>query len=153
MIINKEKLKIGITELLFLAASTLFAIGIRSWFPVCEAGMEGMVMSCHWAGEVLKASSVVLLVMSVVHIIISDAKIKAGTDISLIAICIMTFFIPGNIISLCKMPEMACRSNTALWNTIFMIVMTLILAADIVLWVSSVRNKHSRNDNEIKVTK
>ena len=81
MLVNKPKLKIAVTELLIAAVSIIFLIGIRVWFPVCEPSGESY-MSCHWAGESLGAVSIVIAVLSVVHIFIPDAKIKTGMDIA-----------------------------------------------------------------------
>lgn len=144
MIVNKDKIRFGITDILTVAVSLLYLLGIRLWFPVCEP-MESGFMSCHWAGEALKAVSVVLLTLSVAHAAIADEKIKIGMDISLCGVYAFAFCIPGRIISLCKMAEMSCRSHSQFWTIIFMIALMVIVIADIVLYMTSSSNeKHSR---------
>ena len=89
MILRKEKCRFGITEVILLVLSILLLAGSRSWFAVC-AVMSETVMSCHWAGEVLKAVSVVLFILVVVHILVPDEKIKMGMDLALAAFSILT---------------------------------------------------------------
>ena len=146
MIVNKDKLRFGVTDLIMIVLSALYFAGIRTWFAVCEP-MGDSFMSCHWAGEVLKASSVVLLVISVIHLIISDGKIKIGTDISLLCFYVLIFCIPGKIISLCKMEEMSCRKDTQLWTVILMIVLLLAAVGDIIFYLADdSKEKHKRKD-------
>lgn len=151
MIVNKDKIKFGISEILSVVLSVLFLIGIKIWFPVCEP-MESGFMSCHWAGEVLKAISVLLFILSVIHIFIPDENIKLGLDIGLCGIDVFAFCVPGNIISLCKMAEMNCRSNTAFWTKIFMILFILISVTDILFYLfrqSEKRHKRVKMERSI----
>ena len=37
MIVNKSKIKFGVTDCLLFVVSVLFLIGIYFWFPVCDA--------------------------------------------------------------------------------------------------------------------
>lgn len=145
MIINKPKIKIGIPELLLTVLSVLFMIGIRFWFPVCEVNGES-IMPCHWAGEVMKAVSILILVLSILHIIIPNYEIKLGMDISLAGLFILAVNIPGNIISLCKNADMACQKAMRPAALIFFIVMTIIVFSDIIFYLSLRSNeKHRRN--------
>lgn len=148
MIVNKRKCKIGVTDILLLVCSALYFIGIKYWFPVC--GMSGdMVMGCHWAGEVLAALSIMLIVISAVHIVIPDEKIKTGMDISLAGIAVFAMMIPGNIISLCKNSEMQCRNGTSVWTIIFMVSFCIIAAADAFIYFHNLSaEKHKRKTAE-----
>lgn len=148
MIVNKKRCKIGITDILLLVCSVLYSIGIKYWFPVC--GMSGdMVMSCHWAGEVLSALSVLLVIISLIHMVIPDERIKAGIDISGAGIAVLSMIIPGNIISLCKSSEMQCRANTSLWTIIFMAIICVIVCVDVFIYLQMQSGKkHSRNNAE-----
>ena len=144
MIINKEKFKLSIAELLMVILSVLFMIGIRTWFAVCPV-MSETIMSCHWAGEVLKALSILLAAVSVIHIICPDWRLKIGIDIPMFCICILTAFIPGGLINLCMMEEMACRSQTKLWTIIISIALIIVILADIIICASAVsKEKHGR---------
>ena len=150
MIINKNKCKIAFTDILFSGLSILYLVGIKLWFPVC--GVSGdMVMSCHWAGEVLFALSVLLVIISLIHMVIPDERIKAGIDISGAGIAVLSMMIPGNIISLCKNSEMQCRANTSLWTIIFMVIICVIFCVDAFIYLQMQSGKkHSRNNAEMK---
>ena len=148
MLLNKEKFRLAVTDILTFAVSLVYLLGIRLWFPVCEASENGF-MSCHWAGEVLKAMSIVLLLISIIHLVVPDEKVKIGMDIPLCCIYALSFCIPGRIIPLCKMAEMSCRRGTQIWTAVIMIVLLLIAIADIILYSSVfAKQKHSRNGKE-----
>ena len=144
MIINRDKFKFSITELLMLIVSIILLAGSRTWFSVCPV-MSEMIMACHWAGEVLKAVSIFLAAASVVHILIHDQKIKLGMDIPFLGICLMTAFVPGGIINLCQSEDMACRQSTKPWTIILCAAFTVIILADVILYASRIsREKHQR---------
>lgn len=148
MIINKNKCKIAFTDIQFLVFSILYLIGIKLWFPVCEMSGD-MVMSCHWAGEVLFALSVLLVVMSLIHILIPDERVKAGIDIPCAGIAVLSTMIPGSIISLCKNSEMQCRADTSLWTMIFMVIIFVVVCVDAFIYLRlQSGKKHSRNNAE-----
>ena len=130
------------------ALSVVFLVGIRVWFPVCEVTGD-MVMSCHWAGEMLKAMSAAMLIAAVVHMLMPDGKMKSGADLMLCALYAVTFLIPGRIISLCKMAEMNCRSHTELWTGIIMVLLMLTAIADMLFWWSQAgKERHRRKQTE-----
>ena len=144
MIVNKRKFKIAFTDILLTALGVLYYFGIHYWFPVCMA-MEDKPMNCHWAGEVLSALAVVLSVLSAVHILMPDEKIKSGMDVSMAGIAVLAVLIPGNIIPLCKSSEMMCRNGTSMWTAVFMISFIIIAAADIFIYLQSLSDKkHKR---------
>ena len=146
MIVKKEKFKISITEILAAVLSLVFLIGVRSWFRVCPV-MSDMVMSCHWAGEVLKALSIVMLVISLIHIFIPDEKMKMGMDIPFLCVLIMTIFIPGGVISLCQKAEMQCRSVSQPWSVVIMIVLIIVSVIDLIIYASAIsKSRHQRKD-------
>ena len=146
MIINKPKIKIGIPELLLTVLSVLFMIGIRVWFPVCEVTGEN-IMPCHWAGEMLKALSVLFLVLCILHIIIPGSEVKIGIDVSLAGLFILALNIPGNIIRICAHEDMACRSLAKPMTALFCILMTVLAFLDIIFYLSLRSNeKHKRNE-------
>lgn len=147
MIIKKDKIKISAAEIINVLVSVLFLIGIRSWFDVCPV-MSEMTMSCHWAGEVLKAISIVLLVIFLIHVFVPDEKIKIGMDMASVCILVMTLFIPGTVISLCQNPMMQCRSVTVPWTLIILIVQAAACVIDMIIYASELSKlKHRRKDN------
>lgn len=148
MIVDTKKVKISVTDVISAVLAVLFLIGIRMWFPVCEP-VESGFMSCHWAGEVLKALSVVILVLCAAHIALADRKVKLGMSVSQLGVYVFAFCVPGRVIPLCKMAEMQCRSHTQLWTIVFMILFMLTSLADIVFHTAAASNeKHTRKKGE-----
>ena len=145
MIINRPKIKTGIPELLLTALSILFMIGIRAWFPVCEVTGEN-IMPCHWAGEMLKALSVLFLVLCILHIIIPGSEVKIGIDVSLAGLFILALNIPGNIIRICAHADMACRSLARPMTALFCILMTILAFLDIIFYLSLRSNEKHKRD-------
>ena len=143
MLVNRKKCKIAVTELLLAAVSVCDLFGILFWFPVCQGGE--MVMSCHWSGEILKGLSVLFVVLTVLHLLLPDEKLKAGMDLSLIGVAVFAMMVPGNLISLCKNAEMTCRSHTAPWTTVIMLVLIALTVVDMVLYFRQLSGKkHQR---------
>ena len=147
MIVNTKKCSFGVTDLLMISASVLFAAGIRLWFPVCAAMPESMtVMSCHWAGETLKAVSLLLAALSAAHVFVPDAKVKAGMDIALAGLSVLTALIPGHVIGICAGAEMACRSHTLPWTLVFGAAILLLSLVDLFFYLTRASSqKHRRN--------
>ena len=144
MIVDKKNLRIGIPEMVMTALTLLYVIGIRTWFPVC-AVMSDTVMPCHWAGEALKALSVLMLVLSAVHMLIPDQKMKLGMDIPLIGIDLLTVFLPGHVIRICAGAEMTCRSTTHPWTVAFCVVWVLAILADgLLIYSNMTKQRHQR---------
>ena len=147
MIVNKEKCRFGATDLLLIAAACLFAVGLRLWFPVC-GGMAGstVAMSCHWAGEALKAVSVLLAALCVIHLLTPDGKMKAGMDVALAGLAVLTMLLPGNVIHICAGAEMACRAKTLPSALAFGAVLLLLAQADLFWYLTrGAAAKHRRN--------
>ena len=144
MLVNKDKCRVSITEILMLVISIVYLIGIRAWFAVCPV-MSEMIMACHWAGEMLKAMSILLLVIVIVHIVIWDPKVKLGVDIPLIGIGILDIFIPGGIINLCQSTDMACQSAAKPWTIVFSAALLVVTVIDVILYASRISgDKHHR---------
>ena len=140
MVVNKSNIKIAVTDLLALSVTILFWIGVRYLFPVCEPKGDTF-MSCHWAGEMLKAVSWLLAALSVIHLFIPDLKTKAGIDLSFIGICALTLNIPGGIVRICSSPGMSCVAAVP-WIVGFSVLLGLISLADILFCISRVSKEH-----------
>ena len=145
MLVKKKRLKFGLTDLLLIIISAAMLIGIKTLFKVCEPKSGDMIMSCHWAGNMITAMSVLLIVLAFLHIIIPDMRFKGGIALSIAGISIVTLLIPGRIIALCKMEEMSCRSNTQLWTVILCGVLILVSLIDIIVYLlAASKEKHIR---------
>jgi len=145
---SSSKVKANITDILLPVVSVLYLIGIKNWFPVCSS-MGETVMSCHWAGKVLTAMAILSIALSFIHMLIPDRKFKAGLDAGMIGLYGLMAIIPGNIIRLCMMSSMSCRTLTRPWTLIFGTVLALICVVDIVLvLVQNSNEKHMRNTRQ-----
>jgi len=145
MIVNKSKIKFGVTDCLLFVMSALFLIGIYFWFPVCDA-MGDKIMSCHWAGEVMKGVCILFAALCTLHIFMPDGMVKTGMDTAMIGLSVLAVCVPGNIISLCGNVDMTCRKYTQPWVIVFCIAMILFALADIVFYLSArSKDKHKRN--------
>ena len=101
-------------------------------------------MSCHYAGQTLKMLSYLLLVLCVIHLIISDAKVQCGLDAGIAAVSIALMRIPGSVIPICGKPEMLCRRMTQPWTIALAAVILLICAADLFVSLSEESAKKHR---------
>ncbi len=144
MIINRQRVKFGISDLLIVAAAVFFYLGLKFWFPVC-----GGTMPCHWAGRLLEAAAVLMLVLGLVHLVVPKGAVKTGLDISLVGLTVLTANIPGNIIAICRNPDMSCRHLTLPFTITFCALFVLILIADTVTyWSLSSAEVHKRKESE-----
>ena len=147
MLVKRKNCRISVGDILMLVASIILLAGINSWFKVCEP--EGdMVMSCHWAGEVLKALAVLVTILAVIHLIVFDGRIKCGLDIAFIGLGVLLMRIPGGVISLCKMDTMHCRQMTKLWVIILAIVIIIAAVLDILFNYSDELKKNHTKETQ-----
>ena len=51
-----------------------------------------------------------VVVVSAIHLFVSDAKMKMGLDIAIIPMALLAAAIPGNIINLCMIATMRCHT-------------------------------------------
>ena len=144
MIVNRQKVKFGISDLLIVAAAGFFCLGLKYWFPVC-----GGTMVCHWAGRMLEGAALLMLVLGLVHLFVPNGSVKMGLDISLIGLSILAANIPGNIIAICRNPDMHCRHLTLPFTLAFCGLFVLLLIADVVIyWSQSSAEVHKRKESE-----
>jgi len=141
MILNKNKIKIGFTDLLLLAATIVYYIGMTKWFLGCN----NTTMPCHWASEVLKAIGILAICIAIVHVIFPNALVKVGMDISFVGLFILAFIIPGNVINLCKLSHMSCREHLKPGNMILSIVVIVAAVIDLCFYLlQNSKEKHKR---------
>lgn len=107
---EKKKNTVGISDLLLLAVSLVFLIGIRTFFSSCGPKEDGTWMTCHWAGQAVTGIAAVLLVICVIRLFVKDSGIKQGLSLSVIPAALLSAILPGNLIGLCMMDTMRCCS-------------------------------------------
>lgn len=148
MFINKPKCRVAATDILLVLVSVVYALGIRIWFPVCAA-KEDAVMSCHYAGEVLKALSVLLAILSAAHLVSPDGRVKLGIDIALGGLAVLAMNVPGGIIPICAMGGMACRAKALPGTLICGAVFVILALFDAFLFLAeNAKEKHARRDGK-----
>lgn len=127
-----QKFKISATDIIILLLSVLFLIGTIFWFNACGPKEDGSYMNCHWAGVMLMATAAVLATDALAHLLIPDSKVKAGLSAAMIPLSILACIIPGNLISLCMMESMRCRSIMTPAAIVFGALIAAVSAADVV---------------------
>ena len=108
--------KTVITEMTTAALSIILLIGNNTWFKVCGPKDDGSFMACHWAGRMITACAVLILVLTAAHIVFKDVKAKLALDLSIGCTAVMTLLAPGTIIGLCGDSMMMCRAHTQPWT-------------------------------------
>ena len=107
----KDKKKtFGIADILLPFLSTVFLIGLLTFAGACGPTEDGGFMTCHWAGQALKAFAVLLLVTSIIRLAVRDRGMKKGLSIAILLSSITAAVIPANLINLCMMNTMHCHA-------------------------------------------
>ena len=132
MIINREKFRFGVTDLLILAVSAVFAAGLRAWFGACPVGEN--VMTCHWAGEAEHSLAILLILLAALHLLLPDPGAKCGLSMAVLGLGVLIAVLPGHVIGLCAMPGMHCRSLMQPACIGFGTGAAVLAAADIIFW-------------------
>lgn len=127
------KRNIAISDILLLVLSIAFLIGSRTVFLPCAAQEDGSWMTCHWAGEAVSGLAAVMVVIALLHIIISDAKIKIGLSLAMIPVAILTILVPGTLVHLCMMDTMRCRAVMRPAATVFSVLIIGAAVLDVVV--------------------
>lgn len=129
-----KKFRIGAADIVLLVISVLFLAGMLFWFGPCDhLKDDGSYMNCHWAGVVLSGIAAVMAVISLAHLLIPDRGMKAGLSAALIPCAVFACVVPGNLISLCMMSEMRCRSVMTPAAIVCAVLLMIAAAADIAL--------------------
>ena len=126
-------LKKNITGIVEVLLGIILTLGVLTVFGACGATPEGKMMACHWAENVVKVLGIVFILLGAVRIVLKDKGTKKGISIALLALSVVTFLIPGKIISLCMMDSMACHSAFKPFVTVLSVLLALSALADIVI--------------------
>ena len=137
--------KTNITGMILAAISLIMLAGACTWFRTCAPMEDGSFMACHWAGQMIKATSALALLLSVIRIIMKDTGVKTGIDISIAALAVLIALIPGRLINLCMMDDMMCRAHTQPWTIGLAVILLIAAVADIFLLRSGAEaDRHHR---------
>lgn len=129
---NKKRFNVGPCDFAMLFISAFLCIGINSLFKPCEPKADGSWMACHWAGQALKAFSLALFIISLIHFLISEPKIKAGLSFAVIPVALFSAIIPGGYIKLCMAQTMRCHSITRPATIVLSVLLILSAVIDII---------------------
>lgn len=130
---KNTKLRIGVTDIVFLAASLIFLLGIRFAFGPCGPKEDGSWMLCHWAGNVLMGLAAVLVVLAILHILSAQSAVKLGLSLGAIPVSVLAWLIPGKLIQMCMMQDMRCHTVMTPAVTLCAGVMIVIAVVDIIV--------------------
>lgn len=130
---EKKIRRFGAGDIILLAVSAVFFIGILTFFKSCGPMEDGSWMTCHWACQAITGIAAVILVISIIHFIVPDAAIKSGLSIAEIPAAVLAAVIPGHLISLCMMNSMRCRAIMTPLTILFSILTIAAAIVDILL--------------------
>ncbi|MBP3902514.1 MAG: DUF4418 family protein [Blautia sp.] len=122
---KEKKSPLGIADTLLPFLSIIFLVGLMTFAGACGPKEDGSFMTCHWAGQAVKALAVLLLITSIVRLAIRDRGTKKGLSIAIVLTAITAAVVPGILINLCMMNTMHCHAVMRP----FIIVMAVLLAA------------------------
>ena len=145
---DEKAFRPGIIDILLFALSVLFFVGARTWFQVCDKMTDsGAYMTCHWAGEALKAGTLLVMCLCAVHALL-PRSMKMGLDCALMGLGVLLMRLPGGVIALCGHTDMACRAHTQPWTLVMALLLILMSALHICLSLSAIsRARHARREN------
>ncbi|MBQ9308784.1 MAG: DUF4418 family protein [Clostridia bacterium] len=104
-----NKRSFPVFQVIILLLSVFLTVSVRTFFGACVHD-DGTFSTCHWAGEAVFGSGIVLSVLALLSCIFPQSGIRAGLALSSLVLSLGTAFIPGNLISLCMMSSMRCQS-------------------------------------------
>lgn len=88
--------------------SLLMAAGTATVFRACAAKEDGTWMHCHTAQNAVVAAGVILFVLFVINTFVSARTLHILIYVVGIAAGVVTFLIPGVVVSMCMMNTMRC---------------------------------------------
>ncbi|MBR1747351.1 MAG: DUF4418 family protein [Clostridia bacterium] len=135
MIVNKKFLKISVPDLILVALSLFFLVGITCIFDACPPKSDGTYMNCYYAGEVVTAIAALLLALSVAHVFLPSGEIKMGLDVGMVGISAVCAAVPKTIIPLCMMNTMDCNASMRPWTIAVCVVLIVACLADFVFFL------------------
>lgn len=134
---KNKAFKIGVTDIILLAVSLLFLLGIFFVFGPCGPKDDGSWMTCHWAGNAVKGLAAVLTVIAVIHFVVPDGKIKAGLSMAAIPVALLALLVPDRLIHMCMMDSMRCHAVMAPSVIVFSLLVIAAAGADIFRQIKS----------------
>ena len=107
---EKRKVKEIVMSAVPLILSVFLTVGVKFVFHACGPKADGSFMNCHKAEQIVFITGCVLTVMSVLLLVLKNAKIRKILAAAMIPVSIVTALIPNTIIKLCMMNDMRCHT-------------------------------------------
>ena len=104
-----NKRSFPVFQVILLLLSVFLTVSVRTFFGAC-VHEDGSFGACHWAGEAVFGSGIILSVLALLSCIFPQPGIRAGLALSSLVLSLGTAFVPGNLISLCMMSSMRCQA-------------------------------------------
>ncbi len=117
-----KKRKNGVWDIALFVLTLFLFLGVTLLFGPCAPREDGTFMTCHWAGEAVRAVSAGMAVLAALQMALRE-KTRLGIALSLCAMSAVCFFLPGGFISLCTMHSMTCQ---AVFNPAVKVISALI---------------------------
>ena len=133
LIINKEKIKISLFDILQFVVSIFLILGINFWFHACGMKADGTYMNCHEAEMIIKVISYIIIGLVVIKTLIRNSIFKAGISVGILSISLLMILIPKVLVSLCMYDSMACNKYMRPYTLMFGIIFIVISCVEIVL--------------------
>ncbi len=124
-----------ITECIQVILCIVLAAGMFTFLKTCPAKEDGTFMSCHWAGRVITAIGIVILILSIVNLLVKSVKIKIGLTIAIILNQILCALVPGVIVKTCMMNTMRCNSCTKPGVIVLSSIIVIVSIINLVLYI------------------
>jgi len=108
---SKKNSGIVPVSLAVLVLSAIYMAGIFTFLRGCGPKDDGSFMTCHWAEMSLKGLSAVLTMQSVILLCSAVKGLASGyAALMMVPVSLLNAVLPGNLIPLCMMDAMRCRS-------------------------------------------
>jgi len=130
MIMLERKLKILPTDVLLVAFSAVFFIGLLTFAAPCGAKADGTYMSCHYLGVSVAAVAATATFISVVHLVFADNGVKIGLSIADFALCVLACLLAFALMDSCGMSNMRCNAVTKPFVLVMSVVTAISSAVD-----------------------
>ena len=134
---EKRKVKEIVMSAVPLVLSVFLTVGVKFVFHACGSKADGSFMNCHKAEQIVFITGCVLTVMSVLLLVLKNAKVRKVLAVAMIPVSIVTALIPNTIIKLCMMNDMRC--HTVMKPAV--IIISVVIAAYSLIYVIVNRNE------------
>lgn len=118
----------SIFDIIIIVIAGIYILGLHTWFKPCDSTL----FVCNTAAHVLRLLSYIMCALAVLHLIPSK-MFKTGIDVGLLCIISLSAYLPGNVLSLCVLNTMRCRSYMQPWSFAFCACLALICIIDLVI--------------------